>query len=133
MTRNLQEPQDSARQYNFPVKGCMFFGVPNHGADVAETASSILTLLNTVFNVNKNVVHDLEYKSQQLANIASLFRQIRKDHNIPVISFYETVKYSYALGLVSSTFCFLCKHSHVSTTLRLRSPGAIVSPADHLL
>ena len=78
----------------------MFFGVPNRGADIARTASSILTLLNTVFNVNRNVVHDLESKSQQLANLASEFRQIRKEHNIPVISFYETVTYS-TVGLVS--------------------------------
>ena len=85
----------------------MFFGVPNRGADIAGTASSILTLLSSVFNVNKNVVRDLESKSQQLANFTSEFRQIRKEHNILVISFFETVKYSYALGLVSYDICFL--------------------------
>ncbi|MCJ1265967.1 hypothetical protein MMC22_005849 [Lobaria immixta] len=100
MLKNLQEPQDSTKQYNFPVKGCMFFGVPNCGADIAGTASSILTLLNSVFNVNRNVVRDLESKSQQLANFADEFRLVRKEHNIPVISFYETVRYSYALGLI---------------------------------
>lgn len=78
----------------------MFFGVPNRGAELAGTASSILTLLSNVFNVNRNVVHDLESKSQRLANLASEFRQIRKEHNIPVICFFETVTYNNTLGLV---------------------------------
>lgn len=87
----------------------MFFGVPNRGADVAGTASSILGLLNRVFfSVNRNVVSDLESKSQRLANLASEFRQIRKEHNIPVISFYETVKYSNFFGLVSDAISFPC-------------------------
>ena len=84
----------------------MFFRVPNRGADIAETASSILKLLGRVFNVNRNVVSDLESKSQQLANLASEFRQIRKERNIPVISFFETVKYNSFLGLVSEAIFF---------------------------
>lgn len=79
----------------------MFFGVPNRGTERADTASSILKVLNTVFNVNRNVVRDLEYKSQRLANISMEFRTIRHTHSIPVISFFETVRYNYALGLVS--------------------------------
>ena len=89
------------QEYNFPVKGCMFFGVPNRGTEMADTASSILKVLNTVFNVNRNVVHDLENKSQRLANISMEFRTIRHTHSIPVISFFETVRYNYALGVVS--------------------------------
>ena len=84
----------------------MFFGVPNRGADIAENASSILGLLGRVFNVNKNVVSDLESKSQRLASLASEFRQVRKDRNIPVISFFETVKYNNFLGLVSEAIYF---------------------------
>ena len=80
----------------------MFFGVPNRGSDVAGTASGILKLLNTVFNVNRNMIQDLEGKSQRLANIASQFRQVREDRKIPVISFYEQQKYGAGLGLVSS-------------------------------
>ncbi|MCJ1469868.1 hypothetical protein MMC07_008512 [Pseudocyphellaria aurata] len=100
LKKNLQEPQSSTKGYNFPVKGCMFFGVPNRGAELAATASSILTLLNKVFNVNKNVVQDLHSKSQQLANLASQFREVRNQHDIPVISFFETEKFSNALGLI---------------------------------
>lgn len=102
----MQEPPNSTKQYNFPVKGCMFFGVPNRGADIADTASSILKLLSRVFNVNKNVVRDLEHKSQRLANLASEFRQIRNERIIPVISFFETVKYNSFLGLVSEAIYF---------------------------
>lgn len=89
-----------AQAYNFPVKGLMLFGVPNQGSELADTASGILSLLNIVFNVNRRVVHDLEYKSQQLANIATEFQTIRHQHNIPVISFFETQKYSKALGVI---------------------------------
>lgn len=88
-----------AQGYNFPVKGLMLFGVPNKGSELADTASGFLNLLNTVFNINRRVVHDLEYKSQQLANIATEFRLIRHQHNIPVISFFETQKYR-ALGVI---------------------------------
>ena len=98
---SIQEPPASTKRYNFPVKGCMLFGVPNRGSDVANTASGILKLLNTVFNVNRNMVQDLEKKSQRLANIASQFRQVRHEHNIPVISFFEQQKYGSGLGLVS--------------------------------
>lgn len=84
----------------------MFFGVPNRGAHIAETASSILKLLGGVFNVNRNVVSDLENKSQRIAKIASEFRQYRKERNVPVISFFETVKYSNILGLVSEAIYF---------------------------
>lgn len=79
----------------------MFFGVPNRGTEIANGAEKILTVLNTVFSVNRNVIRELKNKSQRLANIASEFRQIRNEHKIPVISFFETEKYNYALGLVS--------------------------------
>lgn len=101
LVHSIQEPAASTKRYNFPVKGCMLFGVPNRGSDIANTASGILKLLNTVFNVNRNMVQDLEKKSQRLANIASQFRQVRHEHNIPVISFFEQQKYGSGLGLVS--------------------------------
>lgn len=90
----------TTQPYNFPVKGLMLFGVPNKGSELADTASRILSLLNTVFNVNRRVVHDLEYKSQQLANIATEFRLVRHQRNIPVISFFETQKYNKSLGVI---------------------------------
>ena len=90
----------------FPVKGCMFFGVPHSGADIASTASKFLSALSLVFNVNKNNVRDLEAKSTRFANISSTFGMVREEHGIPVISFYETVKYSRALGIVSSISAF---------------------------
>lgn len=105
MKTSLQQPQ-SARQYDFPVEGCMFFGVPNLGTEHAAGAATVLKVLNTVFNVNRNVVQELISKSQRLANIASEFRQIRNEHKIPVISFYETEKYNYALGLVGIRLSF---------------------------
>ena len=111
MTSSGLEPTPSTKRYNFPVKGCMLFGVPNRGSDVAHTATGILTLLNTVFNVNRNMIQDLDQKSQRLADIASQFRQVRHEHSIPVISFFEQQKYGSGLGLVrikysrSSLFC----------------------------
>ena len=78
----------------------MLFGVPNRGSDVAHTATGILTLLNTVFNVNRNMIQDLDKKSQRLADIASQFRQVRRENSIPVISFFEQQKYGSGLGLV---------------------------------
>ena len=87
----------------FPVKGCMFFGVPHKGADVAATASRFLSLLGHVFNVNKKQIQDLKPKSQRFANISSQFRAVQSEHNIPVISFFETVKYNHTIGLVSWT------------------------------
>ena len=101
MVQDAQRSVDSTERYNFPIRGCMLFGVPNQGTDVANTASKVLTLLSAVFNINRNVVDDLENKSQKLANIASEFRQVRQAHSIPIISFYERQKYSSALGLVS--------------------------------
>lgn len=105
MKNSLQQPQ-TKKQYNFPVEGCMFFGVPNLGTEYASGAASILRVLNTVFNVNRNIVQELTSKSQRLANVASEFRQIRNEHKIPVISFFETEKYNYSLGLVSIRLSF---------------------------
>ena len=90
----------------FPVKGCMFFGVPHKGADIAGTASKFLSMLGHVFNVNTNNIRDLETKSQRFANTSSEFRTVRTEHGIPVISFFETVKYNRTLGLVSCIFAF---------------------------
>ncbi|MCJ1423906.1 hypothetical protein MMC29_001791 [Sticta canariensis] len=100
LKKGMQQPPNSTKQYNFPVRGCMFFGVPNRGTDYPETASSLLKLLSRVFNVNRNVVRDLESKSQRLAKIASKFGQIREERNIPIISFFETVKYNNFFGLI---------------------------------
>lgn len=79
----------------------MFFGVPNKGSDIADSANTMLKLLNTVFDVNRNVVEDLQSKSHKLASFAGQFRQIRYENNIPVISFYEQQRYNSKLGLVS--------------------------------
>ena len=108
LIHSLQEPTQSTQRYNFPVRGCMLFGVPNRGSDVAHTATGILRLLNTVFNVNRNMIQDLDKKSQRLADIASRFRQVRHEHSIPVISFFEQKKYGSGLGLVR------IKYSHSS-------------------
>ena len=110
LIRSLLEPIQSTKRYNFPVKGCMLFGVPNRGSDVAHTATSILRLLNTVFHVNRNMIQDLDKKSQKLADIASRFRQVRQEHSIPVISFFEQQKYGSGLGLVriKSSLILLC-------------------------
>ena len=85
----------------FPVKGCMFFGVPHRGADIADVASKFLSVLGLVFNVNKNNVQDLKPNSQRFANISSQFQSVQQDRNIPVLSFYETVRYNHTVGLVS--------------------------------
>lgn len=82
----------------------MFFGVPNQGSETADTASGFLSVLSTVFNVNKHFVNDLKSKSQRLANIAMEFRTVRHEHYINVISFFETRRYKYALDLVSTPY-----------------------------
>ena len=81
----------------------MFFGVPHKGANIAAKASKFLSLLGHVFNVNKNNVQDLEPKSQRFANISSEVRSVQSEHNIPVVSFFETVRYNHTVGLVSQT------------------------------
>ena len=102
----------------FPVKGCMFFGVPHKGAEVAETALKFLSMLAPILNINKNKIKDLKPKSQQFANISSEFRSIQLTRNIPVISFYETVKHSHALGLVSHTSILGERHEYGGRNLR---------------
>lgn len=99
--QSAQQESSSNKRYNFPVKGCMLFGVPNKGSEVADSASKILKLLATVFNVNRNMVADLQSKSHKLADIAAQFRQIRSEHGIPVVSFYEKQNFNSVLGLVS--------------------------------
>ena len=101
----------------FPVKGCMFFGVPHKGADIADKASKFLSILAPVFNMNKNNVTDLKPKSQRFANISSQFRSVQSIQNIPVISFYETVEYNRTFGVVSSIP--LWRETRVEITQRL--------------
>lgn len=106
MKQTFDPESPSPGRYVFPVEGCMFFGVPHKGADIADMALRFLSVLSHVFNLNKNNVRDLKPKSQRFANISSEFRNVQSDHNIPVFSFFETVKYNHTFGLVSwmSTF-----------------------------
>ena len=90
-------------RYLFPVKGCLFFGVPHKGADIADKALAFLSVLSLVFDVNKSNIKDLKSKSQRFANISSEFRAVQTEQNFPVISFFETVKYKHH-GLVSCYF-----------------------------
>ena len=95
----------------------MLFGVPNRGSDVASSATGILKLLNTVFNVNRNMIQDLEAKSQRLADVASQFRQVRHEHNIPVISFFEQQKYGSGLGLVRIKYYHSAPHCTINISV----------------
>lgn len=108
MKQTIDPNSPSEGHYIFPVKGCMFFGVPHKGADIADKASGFLSVLGNIFNVNRNNIRDLRPKSQRFANISSQFRSVQSEHNIPVISFFETVKYNHTVGIVSwmSTFCW---------------------------
>lgn len=90
----------SQGHYIFPVQGCMFFGVPHIGAEIADKASGFLSLLSHVFDVNTKNIGDLKSKSHTFANISSQFRTVQSEHSIPVMSFYETVKYK-RFGVVS--------------------------------
>ncbi len=102
MKRTFDDLQPSLQgHYVFPVKGCLFFGVPHKGADIADKASGFLSAFSHLLNVNKNNIKDLKPKSQRFANISSEFRSVQSEHNIPVISFYETVRYNHTVGLVS--------------------------------
>ena len=89
------------RSAAFPVKGCMFFGVPHKGAEIADKAFKFLSILAPVFNLNRNNVKDLRPKSQRFANISSEFRSVQSTRNFPVISFYETKEYDHNFGIVS--------------------------------
>ena len=103
IARTLNEDSPSQGKYIFPVKGCLFFGVPHRGTDVADTASKFLNALSKVFNVNRNNISDLRAKSQRLANVSSEFRRVQFELDIQVMSFYETVEYNRTLGLVSAS------------------------------
>lgn len=106
--------------YNFPVSGCMFFGVPDKGSDTVDTASKFLKLLATVFDVNRSTIEGLQVKSHKLADIAGQFRQIRHEHNIPVLSFYEKQEYSSTLGLVSRDLHISRSLNHLQHRICLR-------------
>lgn len=93
----------SQGQYIFPVKGCMFFGVPHKGAEIADKAFGFLSVLSHLFNVNKHNVRDLKSRSQEFAEISSQFRMVQSEHSIPVMSFFETVKFK-SFGRVSGFF-----------------------------
>lgn len=108
MKKTFDPQSPSQGRYIFPVKGCVFFGVPHNGANIAAKASKFLSLLGHVFNVNKNNVQDLEPKSQRFVNISSEFRSVQSEHNIPVVSFYETVRYNHTVGFVSQTLICYC-------------------------
>lgn len=109
----------------------MFFGVPNLGTELADGAAKILTVLSTVFNVNRNVLLDLTSKSQRLANIAGEFRQIRHEHKIPVISFFETEKYNSASGLVSIRLPFaISRYLTFCTALKSYSNDLTMNPVN---
>lgn len=110
MIETYDPDSPSQRPSIFPVKGCIFFGVPHKGAEVADTASGFLSILAPVFNVNKNNIKDLKPKSQRFANISSEFRSIQSTRSIPVISFYETVIYNHTLGCVSYKSIFRRRH-----------------------
>ena len=107
MMETYDRDSPAQRPSIFPVKGCMFFGVPHQGAEVADIASRFLSILGPIFNVNNNNVKDLKPKSQRFANITSEFRSVQSTQSIPVISFVETVKYNHTLGIVSYIFTFL--------------------------
>ena len=98
-------------RYLFPVKGCLFFGVPHTGAEFADRAFAFLNVLSFVFDVNKSNIKDLESKSQRFAKTSSEFRAVQTEQEFPVISFFETVKYKHH-GVVSWSF-----------TLRSRDQG----------
>ena len=99
-------------RYIFPVNGCMFFGVPHKGAEIAYKASGFLSALGLVFNVNKNNIRGLKPKSQRLANISSEFRSIQSQPRIPIVSFYETEEYNKGVGIGKPASHFVPGNAH---------------------
>ncbi|KAM0806120.1 hypothetical protein BDR22DRAFT_4788 [Usnea florida] len=93
MTQTLDPNSPTQGHYVFPVKGCMFFGVPHQGAEIADKALRFLNVLSHIFNVNKKNIQDLTSKSQRFADISSQFRTVQTAQDFPVISFFETLKY----------------------------------------
>lgn len=71
-----------------PIKGCLFFGVPHKGTEVAAFGP-ILKALGKFLNVSGKNVDALQENSTILSDIAEQFHFIRSDYNIPVISCYE--------------------------------------------
>jgi hypothetical protein len=72
-----------------PIKGCLFFGVPNKGSGVAGAFGPILMALGTFLNVGGRNVDALQKNSVILSDMAEQFHFIRSDYNIPVVSCYE--------------------------------------------
>ena len=103
MKQTINPHSPTQGRYLFPVKGCLFFGVPHKGANIADKALGFLNVLSLAFNVNKSNIKDLKSKSQRFANISSEFRAVQTEQDFPVISFFETVKYK-RHGLVSWSF-----------------------------
>ena len=103
MMQTIDPKSPTQGRYAFPVKGCMFFGVPHQGASIADKALRFLNVLSLVFNINKNNIQDLKSKSQRFANISSEFRTVQTEQDFQVLSFFETVKYKHH-GMVSWSF-----------------------------
>jgi hypothetical protein len=72
------------------VRGCVFFGVPHRGADVAYWASwgaNLLKILQLGFSTNTNFVDAL---GTTFSEISEQF--IERAHRFKILTFYETDK-----------------------------------------
>ncbi|KAK3170566.1 hypothetical protein OEA41_002647 [Lepraria neglecta] len=95
MKKTIYPNLQAEGRYIFPINGCMFFGVPHKGAEIADKASGFLSALGLVFNVNKNNIRGLKPKSQRPANISSEFRSIQSQPRIPIIVSPDSAVFTY--------------------------------------
>ncbi|KAL9609317.1 MAG: hypothetical protein Q9167_005904 [Letrouitia subvulpina] len=100
LTNSLDPSSTSQGKYIFPVKGCLFFGVPHKGASIAKVATAFLKWFSKAFNINNHNVRDLEPKSERLARVSSEFATTQSNLEIPVMSFYETLALNHTVGLI---------------------------------
>lgn len=96
-----------------PVAGCIFLGVPNLGAPLADTASGYLRFLRLLFNINRTNVTELQAESHHLMGISSRFREVQKQCQFPVLSIFETEKWGHGVGLVGTGWLAKAKHSRL--------------------
>lgn len=95
--------ENSQRKYVFPVKGCLFFGVPHQGAKLATVITKYLENLVKLLPVNMKNVGDLQFHSDRLERVSKEFETTRSNLDIEVLSFYENRILSQLAGLVSQS------------------------------
>ena len=75
------------------VRGIVFMGTPFWGSFTANALKPFVSALERVnpFPVNSGLIENLKANSGDLASLVGHFGQLRKQHNIDIRVFYETL------------------------------------------